>query len=128
MTNDGYLVERVREGLSEVAASLSEKRMFGGTTFLLNGNMLCCVSRTGLMVRVGAQGEAQALESSFAKPCPGAGRRMAGFIIVDYDGLGSKESVTSWLGRARRYVETLPPKALKPAKASGTRKKIRGST
>ena len=125
MTGDRDLIEDVRDGLADVAAKLTEKRMFGGTTFLLNGNMLCCISRSGLMVRVGAEGEAEALESPFAKPCLGAGRRMAGFVIIDHDGLGSKRLITGWLERARRYVEGLPPKVPKTIKASGKRRNSR---
>jgi hypothetical protein len=37
--------------------------MFGGITFLLDGNMLSCASPKGLMVRVGAAAEKHALES-----------------------------------------------------------------
>lgn len=107
-----HLVERVRTGLGDVGQKLTEKRMFGGTTFLLNGNMLCCVSKSGLMVRIGAEAEPDALARPFTQPCLGAGRRMAGFISVAFDGLATEPSLRSWLAMARNYVEPMPMKGV----------------
>jgi hypothetical protein len=53
------LAERIRAEFQ--AEHVTEKRMFGGITFLLNHNMLCCASKQGLMVRVGKDTEAAAL-------------------------------------------------------------------
>ena len=69
------LAARVEDALP--AGLATQKRMFGGITFLVSGNMLCCATRTGLMVRVGAAAQAEALASPFWRPCLGAGRRMA---------------------------------------------------
>ena len=90
--------------------------MFGGITFLVNGNMLCCAARTGLMVRVGAASEAEALASPFARPCLGAGRRMAGFVMVEPEGIATSANLKAWLAMARSYVEALPPKKPAPRK------------
>ena len=54
------LLERVRGFLPDV--TVTEKRMFGGVTLMLNGNMLCCASKKGLMVRVGKEAEVKALK------------------------------------------------------------------
>lgn len=79
------LISRVRSALE--GRPVIAKGMFGGLTFLLNGNMLCCVSDKGLMARVGAKAEPSALRRPYAAPCLGAGRRMAGFIFVNHDGV-----------------------------------------
>lgn len=105
----GALTDRVREALG-VLVGVREKRMFGGTTFMLNGNMLCCASGKGLMVRVGKEAESEALALPHAKPCLGAGRRMSGFVIVDPAGVPTRVRLDDWLARACRYVETLPAK------------------
>jgi TfoX/Sxy family transcriptional regulator of competence genes len=97
-------------------ANLTSKRMFGGITFLLNGNMLCCASRRGLMVRVGAAAEARALASPDASPCRVTGRPMPGFIMVKPEGLDQEADLARWIAMARAYVETLPPKAKKAHK------------
>jgi hypothetical protein len=68
--------------------SVNRIRMFGGITFMLNGNMLCCASANGLMVRVGAAARAAALESPHA-------------MKKDAD-------VAGWVSKARAFVDTLP--------------------
>lgn len=89
---------------------LTSKPMFGGVTFLLDGNMLCCASPKGLMVRVGAAAEERALESPHAKPCMGTGRRMPGFIMIDHSGIANDRDLKRWIAMARAFVETLPAK------------------
>ena len=95
-------------------------RMFGGITFLLNGNMLCCASGKGLMVRVGAAAEATALKSPHASLCLGAGRPMAGFIMIEPRGLTRNRDIARWVSMARAYVETLPPKPQKTKRPKST--------
>lgn len=52
MAYDTHLAERVRE-LMGPEAGVSEKRMFGGLEFLMDGHMAVAVSgQGGLMVRV----------------------------------------------------------------------------
>ena len=97
------------------------RRMFGGKTFMLAGNMLCCVSPKGLMARVGAAAEPEALANPHAEPCLGSGRRMAGFIIADFAGLTSDAEVGHWVRQALAYVGALPPKD-KPDKPSKSRR------
>jgi hypothetical protein len=107
------LVERIRAQLP--AGHIAEKRMFGGITFLMNGNMLCCASKQGLMVRVGKDAEAAALSQPFARPCLGTGRAMAGFIMVEPAGVAESIALSRWLEMARAYVSLLPPKVASSA-------------
>lgn len=113
------LEDRVQRALS--GRDYEIRRMFGGKTFMLAGNMLCCGSPKGLMARIGAVAEPEALASPHAEPCLGAGRRMAGFIIVDFAGLTSDAEVGYWVGTALAYVGALPPKD-KPAKPRKSRR------
>lgn len=106
------LMDRIRAELS--GKEVCEKRMFGGVTFMLNGNMLCCISKKGLMVRVGKELEAEALSRPFAERCLGTGRPMSGFIIVAFAGLENDNDLSGWLNLARTYVETLLRKTLSP--------------
>lgn len=104
------LLRAVRDELRRLTESVDERRMFGGITLMVNGNMLCCVARQGLMVRVGAAGEADALAHSGVQRCMGAGRPMVGFVMVDHAVLNTPQEVTAWLRRTYSYVKTLPPK------------------
>lgn len=101
------LAERVRAGLDQ---PIIVKRMFGGLTFMLEGNMLCCVSTRGLMVRVGAAAEPEALKRPFVARCLGAGRPMAGFLLVESQGVAKDADLRAWLDLALAYVGALPPK------------------
>jgi len=109
------LTERVREALER---PFTLKRMFSGFTFMLEGNMLCAVSAKGLMVRVGAAAEEEALRRPFVARCLGAGRPMPGFLLVEPEGVRSDTDLRVWLDLAVAYVSSLPPKKSKPRRAA----------
>lgn len=117
--NPALLLQRVRQALSD--STLEEKRMFGGVCLLLNGNMLCHVSKKGLMVRVGKDQEAAALKLKHFAPCDGAGHAMPGFVIIEPQGLSNDTALRAGLDMALCYVSTLPAK--KP-KATATKPKV----
>lgn len=117
------LVERVRALIPET--DVVQKRMFGGTCFMVRGNMLACASKRGLMARVGKDQEAAALARPHARPCQPAGRPMAGFIWVAPEGIETDADLQTWVTMARTYVCALPPNA---AKAGTTRKSGRSSS
>ncbi|MEQ1814081.1 MAG: TfoX/Sxy family protein [Candidatus Nitrotoga sp.] len=115
------LLKRIRTELAGVATE--EKRMFGGITLMLNGNMLCCISKKGLMIRVGKEAEARALRLPHAQFCEGAGRKMPGFIMVAPEGIQHNGDLAAGLKLALDYVSALPIKIAKP-KATATRPKL----
>ncbi|MGO4715285.1 MULTISPECIES: TfoX/Sxy family protein [unclassified Bradyrhizobium] len=102
------LAERIRSILP--VGHASEKRMFGGITFLVNGNMLCCAFAEGLMLRVGKDAEAAALTRPFVRPLSKT-RKMGGFVFIAQAGLARRPALSRWIGQARAYVDPLPPKA-----------------
>lgn len=118
------LTERVRMALKR---PFTLKRMFGGQTFMLDGNMLCAVSRRGLMVRVGPAAEEKALKRPFVARCLGAGRPMAGFLLVEPEGVARDDDLHGWLGLALEYVGALPAKKSKTRKAETVDPKVRAS-
>jgi hypothetical protein len=109
------LAEQVRGLLP--SHRITEQRMFGGIAFMLDGHMLCCVSVKGVMFRVGAAGEAAALDRPYAEPCLGTGRAMTGFVMVQPAGLQDASTLSEWLELARAYCETLPPRAVRSLSA-----------
>jgi TfoX/Sxy family transcriptional regulator of competence genes len=104
------LAERIRAVLPEGHAS--EKRMFGGITFLVNGNMLCCAFKSGLMLRVGTVAEASALSRPFVRPLSKT-RKMSGFVLVEPGGMAKRAELSHWIDVARAHVDAMPPKAAK---------------
>lgn len=105
-----YLADRIRMMLGEDPA-VREQRMFGGTAFMLHGNMLVGPMKDGdLLVRVGKEGYDAALELPGAAPMTMTGRTMSGFVQVSGDVLEDDEALWAWIERARAFVLTLPAK------------------
>lgn len=77
MSYDEALASRCRTIL-EGEAGLSERKMFGGLSFLLHGNMVCGVQGGNLVVRLGS-GEAydKALRRPHVRPMDFTGRTPA---------------------------------------------------
>lgn len=108
MAVDPHLVEQLRDVLGD-HPGLSEKKMFGGLCFMLNGNMLCATRVGRFMFRVGKESEAEALDMPGAEPMQHGIRRMPGFIWVDA-GEAIETGLDRWTALALRYVGGMPPK------------------
>jgi TfoX/Sxy family transcriptional regulator of competence genes len=84
--------------------------MFGGIAFMLKGNMCCGVHGAELIVRVEPAQTDQLLAETGARPFDLTGRPMKGWLLVEPDGLRLEAAFDSWIRRAVRYAESLPPK------------------
>jgi TfoX/Sxy family transcriptional regulator of competence genes len=115
------LAANVRAALSGIATVL-EVRMFGGTGFMLNGNLLAAASKRGLLLRVGKERQADALSLPGARPMEMRGRTMEGYVYVDPPAL-TGDATREWLRLALAFVQTLPPKASGEKPARNARKK-----
>jgi TfoX/Sxy family transcriptional regulator of competence genes len=104
---DAEAVERVRQLLS-ARDDVVEKRMVGGLSFLVNGNMCCGITGTALIVRVGAEGREQALREAHVRPMQFAGRALSGFICVESAGFASDDALARWVQRGLGFVSGLP--------------------
>ena len=94
------------------------QRMFGGTAFLVNENLVIGTHKDGLIVRVGLQATAAALEDPFASQMEMGGRVMAGWILVSPDGCAEDTSLRAWIDRGLAHNRTLPPHASKSKRKS----------
>lgn len=109
--NHENLLARVR--LIAARDDLDEKRMFGGHSFYHDGNMVCCVSKTGMMARVGKAQEEAALKRPGAQPFTRTGRRMGGLIDVCGSVLEDDETLEAWMTLALAHAKSLPAKEKK---------------
>ncbi|MGB5705090.1 MAG: TfoX/Sxy family protein [Polyangiales bacterium] len=109
MAYDEKLAERVREVLAR-RRGVSEKKMFGGLAFLVNGHMACGVQGEDLMVRVGPDDYEDALKKAGARPMDFTGRPLKGMIYVGPRGHRRAPSLKTWIERGLSYVRSLPPK------------------
>ena len=114
MAYDEQLAERVRRALAG-RPGLSERKMFGGIAFMLNGNMCAGVVRDQLMLRVGAERFGEALAQPHARPMDFTGRPMKGMVYVGSEGFRSDADLAGWLRRGADFAATLPPKQARSA-------------
>jgi hypothetical protein len=104
MSDDEKLAARIRT-LLDSNPGLSERKMFGGIAFMINGNMCCGVSG-----EVGVADYEAALAQPHARPMDFTGRPMKSMVFVGPGGTRSRKSLSAWVDRARAFVSSLPPK------------------
>jgi TfoX/Sxy family transcriptional regulator of competence genes len=110
MAYDEDLANRLRELLADEDA-ITEKKMFGGLAFLLNGNMSVSASRNGgLLARIDPADTETALARPHVELMKMGGRTMDGWITVAPDGLKTKRELAAWVKRSVAFAKTLPPK------------------
>lgn len=109
MAYDEGLAARVRESLG-AHRGFSEKVMFGGICFLLNGHMTAGIVGSRLMLRVGPDGYQAALARPHVSEMDFTGRPLRGMIYVDPPGIAGRAALDRWLLQAVDFVESQPPK------------------
>jgi TfoX/Sxy family transcriptional regulator of competence genes len=126
---DEGLAQRIREHVEE-APGVSEKRMFGGLAFLVNGNMAVGVVKSELMVRVGPDEHAAALREPHARPMDFTGRPMKGFVFVAEAGVEDDDALARWVRRGVLFAASLAReragRATPRAPSSSARRRSRG--
>jgi TfoX/Sxy family transcriptional regulator of competence genes len=109
MAYDENLAARIR-ALLDSDPSVTERKMFGGIAFMINGNMCCGVAGEDLMLRVGAAEYEAALARPNARPMDFTGRPMKGMVFVGAAGTRTAKSLETWVARAFAFASSLPPK------------------
>lgn len=109
MAYNEELVTQIRELLAD-RFEVEEKKMFGGLTFMVNGNMACGVTGDILVVRVGADHHEEALRVPFARECDFTGRPLKGMVMVDRRGFDSPGDLQAWVDRSVRFARSLSSK------------------
>jgi hypothetical protein len=109
MAFDLELAERVRRQLGQ-RPGLTEKKMFGGLSFLLNGNMCCGVYKQELLVRLDPGQTEQALSQPHTRIFDISSRPMKGWILVRQEGLALPADLAGWVQAGLDYAAGLPPK------------------
>jgi TfoX/Sxy family transcriptional regulator of competence genes len=110
MSETSDLASRIRTRVG-LDPRITEKKMFGGVAFLLDGNMfLGATGKAALMVRIGKNND------EVARALPGAENvdfdapRRGGFLIVDTEAIEEETHLDGWVQLAHAFVATLPPK------------------
>jgi hypothetical protein len=110
MAYEEVLAHRLREVL-DAERGLSERRMFGGLAFLIDGNMAVVASgRGGLMVRVDPGETARLLRREHVGPMVMRGKDLAGWVRVADPGIHTKRQLEGWARRGVAQARSFPPK------------------
>jgi TfoX/Sxy family transcriptional regulator of competence genes len=110
MAYDETLAGRVRAAVHD-DDRVTERRMFGGLAFLVDGNLaVSASSQGGLLLRVDPA-ETQALvgESGVTR-FEMRGRAMSGWLHVSPAAVGSDDQLRHWVEIGVAYAGSLPPK------------------
>ncbi len=109
MPYDEKLTQRVRRQFKR-NRGVTEKKMFGGICFMVNGNMACGVERNSLVIRVGPDNYEEALKKPHVRPMDFTGRPLKGFVYVNPLGYRTDAALRKWITQAIKFISSLPPK------------------
>jgi TfoX-like protein len=109
MAFDENLAARIRAHLGK-RTGITERKMFGGIIFMLQGNMCCGVHRRALIARLGPEEASGALTEPYTRVFDLTGRPMKAWVLVEAKGLVEDAQVGKWVDRAVRWAGSLPPK------------------
>jgi TfoX N-terminal domain len=111
VTCDERLADELRERLAARDADPTEKRMFGGLAFMVEGNLTIAASRSGgLLVRTDPDEAEEVLALPGVEAMEMRGRKMPGWVFVDAGAITDEADLDVWVTRALAFVSTLPPK------------------
>ena len=110
MTFSERTAHEIRRAIGDTPG-FSERPMYSGIAFMVQGNMCCGVLDDNLVVRVGPDTYDDALREPHTRPMDFTGRALPGFVYVDRAGFESATSLGQWIERSLRFARTLPPKS-----------------
>jgi len=109
MPYDENLAKRI-EYILRSRREVSQKKMFGGLCFLLNGNMLFGINEDKLMARVGQENYKFALKQKHVTEMDFTGKPLKGIVYVLQEGIKRKDSLKKWINICIDFVSMLPKK------------------
>ena len=99
MTESPSLIDRVRDIFDDIP-NVDERKMFGGTAFMLNDKMCVTVRDSRIMVRVDPELNDEFSAKKGAATMVMNGRTYRGYIRVDRDVLGTDKALREWVDLA----------------------------
>jgi TfoX N-terminal domain len=110
MAYDEALAARIRGVIGDIDGEVTERKMFGGLAFMLNGHMFAGVVGDELMLRLGNAGAEAALRREYVREMDFTGRPMKAMVFVEPVGLDG-DALGEWVTSAAAFAQSLPPKS-----------------
>lgn len=119
MAYDEVLAGRIRHLLAG-ESGVSEKKMFGGLAFLVDGHMALAAGSDGaMMIRV-APDLAEEMLGEHVRPQEMQGRQLRGWLHLDQEATATDEQLGGFVEPAVAHARSLPPQViLRPPPGAG---------
>jgi TfoX/Sxy family transcriptional regulator of competence genes len=112
MAYDEKLAGRIREILRG-SKGITEKKMFGGICFLVNGKMVCGVLKNDLVAKIGKENHNKAISQKHVRSFNFTGKPMVGIVYVAPTGLKARKDLAKWVAMGKEHAQSLPKKKKK---------------
>ena len=110
MAFDQHLAQRIRDVLSE-ESGVTEKRMFGGLAFLLDGRLaLAAGNHGGLLLRNDPADVETHVSHAHVSRFEMRGRPMDGWLHVDDAAVDDEDGLRRWVAVGVTYARSLGPR------------------
>ena len=103
------LAARIREAI-EARSGVTERKLFGDVTWMVNGNIAVGTLGENLMVRLAPEDIDAALHEPFVGPADPTGRRMHDYLTIDAAGIADDATLAGWVDAGADHAASLPPK------------------
>lgn len=109
MAYDIVLADRIRAKVYR-QPGFTEKQMFGGICYMLNGNVCTGVIKDEMVLRQDPGRTDELLRNKHIRVFDFSGRPMKGWFFIGLEGVESEEDLGYWAKAAIRYARSLPAK------------------
>jgi TfoX/Sxy family transcriptional regulator of competence genes len=117
MAFNEHLNDRIREALADLQ-NVEEKRMFGGSCYMVNDKMCIGVIHDEMMCRVGPDNYEMAVEKPGCREMIFTTRPMKGYVYVAEEALRTQDEFHYWINLCLDFnIHAIPSK--KKMKKSG---------
>jgi TfoX/Sxy family transcriptional regulator of competence genes len=103
------LAQRIRDVIGG-RDGVTEKKMFGGIGWMVNGNMACGTMGDNLLVRLDRDDSDRILAEPHVALMQMGARTMKGFYTVDAVAIADDAELARWIDSGAAYAASLPPK------------------
>jgi TfoX/Sxy family transcriptional regulator of competence genes len=103
------LARRIRDVIGARNA-VTERKMFGGVAWMVDGNMACGTMGDDLLVRLDREDADRILAEPHVRLMQMGGRTMRGFFAVGAAAIADDAELVRWIDAGAAYAASLPPK------------------
>ncbi|PCJ83715.1 MAG: hypothetical protein COA57_10700 [Flavobacteriales bacterium] len=105
MAYDEELAMRIKTNLKPLSQDITEKKMFGGLSYLYKGKMSIGIIKDELAVRVVSKKFNEVLKQPNVKPMMFTGKPMKNFVYVEPNGFETEEQLTYWVNLGLEHAK-----------------------